>query len=151
MAGTRIQGFTTALTDIDTSPQEYLGAIRMDYNIDYKYVMFSGTNAVAVGDALCYVLTDTTLHTVDAANSAVGAGVAVAVHPSGSTTYGWIQIRGVVTLSTVPSGTLAVGGAVSAQGGALRAFAMVAAATSPPIGSLITATSPYIVQLDCKN
>ena len=152
MGAGRPQGFTTALTDIDTAAQEFLGTIRFDYNATYKYVKFSGTTAVAVGDFMCYVVTDHTLGTVDGANSALPAGVAMAVHASGSVTYGWIQIRGVATLSTAPGGTLAAGSSLTNAGATAPALTVAApTATAVAVGILVTATSPYVADLMCPN
>lgn len=148
---TRITGFTTALTDIDTTAQEYLGAIRQDVTRDYKYVKFSGTNAVAIGDCVCYVLSDTNLQTVDDANSAVGAGVAVAAHPSGSVTYGWIQIRGMATLNNALAGTTPVAGSVLTNASAgTGALTLITAAASPAVAIAVVVASK-IVQLTYAN
>jgi hypothetical protein len=147
----RITGFTTALTDIDTTPQEYLGAARNDVAHTYKYVKFSGTTAVAVGDFCCYVLTDTNAQTVDGANSAVGAGVAMAVHASGSVTYGWIVTRGVATLSTTFAPTPVAGDPLTNTGAtapAIGAIASGAAETSHVVATCLVVSSK-IALLSC--
>jgi hypothetical protein len=149
MGATRLGGFTTALTDIDTSQQEYLGAIREDNNAEYKYVKFSGSNATAVGDFVCYVVSDTALQTVNPTNSIIGAGVAMAVHPSGSVTYGWIQIKGVATLSTALTSGVA-GNALTAIGGGDKTLAVSAAATSVIVAQCIVAATPLVL-LKCEN
>lgn len=133
MAAGRASGFTTALTDIDTVPQEYLKAIREEYNASYIYVRFSGTTAVAAGDPVCYVITDTTFSTVDQANSVNGAGVAMAAHAAGSVTYGWIQVAGLsIPITTLTSGT--AGQAVTSTGAGNGALIVAAAVTNQIVG-----------------
>lgn len=151
MGAGRIQGFTTDLGDIDTTPQEYLGAIRMDYNADYKYVEFSGTLAVAVGDFCCYVITDVTLSTVDGTNSVLGAGVAVAAHPIGSVTYGWLQIHGVATMSTAVGGTPSEGNKLTNTSASNAAMTKATAETDVCYGIYIQAGPPILVSLTCPN
>jgi hypothetical protein len=146
----RITGFTTALTDIDTTPQEYLGAARNDVSHTYKYVKFTGTTAVAIGDFVCYVLTDPLAQTVDGANSAVGAGVAVAAHASGSVTYGWITTRGVMNLSTTFAPTPVAGDPLTNTGAtapAIGAIAAGAAETSHQVAvCLVVSTKTALLQ-----
>lgn len=144
MASGRAQGFTTALTDIDTTPQEYLGMIRFDYASAYKYVRFTGTLATAIGDVCSYVLTDQTMTSVDSTQSSIGAGVAVAAHPLGSVTYGWVQIRGVATLSTA-FGAGAVGNTVTTVGAANKAVTVAAAVTNSPAGIIVNVTAPILL------
>lgn len=151
MGAGRIQGFTTDLGDIDTTPQEYMGAIRQDYNADYKYVEFSGTLAVAVGDFCCYVVTDTTLHTVDGTNSALGAGVATAAHPIGSVTYGWIQIRGVATLSTTVGGSPSEGNKLTNTSASNAALTKATAETDVLYGIFIQNSPTILASLTCPN
>lgn len=144
MAAGRISGFTTAITDIDVTPQEYLGAIRFDYNAAYKYVRFTGTLATAIGDVCSYVLTDTTMTSVDSTTSAIGAGVSPAVHPLGSVSYGWLQIRGVATLSTA-YGAGAQGNAVTTVGAANKAVTVAAAVTNAVVGVIVNVTGPILL------
>ena len=144
MASGRPQGFTTALTDIDTSPQEFMGVIRFDYNAAYKYVRYTGTLATAVGDVCSYVLTDNTMTSVDSTTSAIGAGVAPAAHPLGSVSYGWLQIRGVATLSTA-LGAGALGNALTTVAAANKALTTPAAATSLVVGTVVNVTAPILV------
>jgi hypothetical protein len=139
-----MQGFTTAVTDIDTAPQEYLGAIRFDYNAAWKYVRFAGTVAAAVGDVVTYVLSDQTMTTVDVAVGAVGAGVVPVAHPAGSVTYGWVQIRGVVTLSTA-FGAGAAGNGLTSVGAAIRAVTVAAAVTNVGVGFIVNVTAPIVM------
>jgi hypothetical protein len=130
---TRITLFTTALTDIDTNPQEPLGTIREDVEKCFKYVKFTGTTAVAIGDFTSYILSDLLTHTVDQLATLVGAGVAVAVHPVGSITYGWIQIKGTCIMGqawTATAGvpmTMAATGAIAPVGAGASETAMVIA------------------------
>lgn len=99
MAGGSPQSFKAALTDNDSTAQELLGTIRYDENGVYKYVKFSGTGAVAIGDFVCYVVSDVTNQTVDAANSVLGAGVSMGTVAASAVSYGWIKIAGLATLN----------------------------------------------------
>ena len=113
--------FLTSLTDVWSTQYDRLGAIRVENDKTYKYVKFTGTTTIAVGDVVCYVASDTTCQTVDGANTAVGAGVALAAVASGTVQYGWIQVSGVATLSTALAGTPAVGDELTTNGAAAPA------------------------------
>jgi len=143
---TRITGFTTALTDIDTTAQEPLGAIRDDVNHTYKYVKFSGTTAVAAGDFVAYVTTDANYQTVDGAATILGAGVAVAAHASGSVTYGWMQIKGVAVTTTAITATL---GYPLYLASANQLAVITAIESEPLVGYMAVATGGKTVLLDC--
>ena len=143
------QSFKVAIGAVDTVQQEDLGVVRYTDNAVYKYVKFSGTTTIAVGDALCYVITDLNLQTVDKANSAVGAGIATVAVTSGTVQYGWIQIGGIATLSTTTGG--AVGNSLSNIGASAGAIIPIAAHTSPQVGVLVNASAPILVQLDYLN
>ena len=144
MAAGRASGFTTALTDIDTTPQEYLKAIREEFNASYVYVRFSGTLAVAAGDPVCYVVTDTTFSTVDGTNSVNGAGIAMVAHPIGSVSYGWIQVLGLSgSITTLTSG--AAGNQVTNTGAANAALKIVAAVTDQVVGSVANVAARTIL------
>jgi len=92
--------------------KEPLGTIRMENNAVYKYVQFSGTTAVALGDAVCYVAfaSDGGEVVVDDAHTALGAGIAMsAVATAGGVQFGWIQIKGIASTSQAPSGSPTIG------------------------------------------
>jgi hypothetical protein len=124
--------FRTALTDTQiwtanqTVPQEQIGTIREENNLVYKFVAFSGATTIAAGDALCYVAaaSDGSAVLCDGANTALGAGIAMAAVASGTiasgATYyatGWVQIKGLNTaLSTTVSGSPAIGYPLTCQG-----------------------------------
>ena len=125
------QIFRTALTDVtiygagQTTTWDQLGTIRYENNAVYKYVAFSGTTTIAAGDVVCYVAaaSDGSEVLVDGANTALGAGVAMAAVASGSVatgnTYyatGWIQIRGLATVSTTVAGSPSIGYPLTTQG-----------------------------------
>ena len=120
--------FKAALTDLDTTAQETVGIIRENARGRYKYVKFSGTTAIAVGDFLCYVAsggaTDTMV-TVDGANTAVPAGVALAIVGTGTVLYGWIQVRGLAILSTALAGSPAAGDKMTTASAAAPAVTKV--------------------------
>ncbi len=142
------QTFKSQLGDNDSTNQEDLGAIRYDENKVYKYVKFSGTTAVAVGDFVCYVLSDTTGSTVDGANTALAAGVAMAVAASGSVSYGWVKIKGVATLSTALAGSPAAGDQLSTNGATAPAVTKSTAANFQTAAIALNVTSK-IVMVDC--
>lgn len=130
MAGFK-QIFKSQLTDVDTSAMEPLGTIRFELNGVFKYVKFAGTNAVAAGDAVCYVATDTNCQTVDGAQTNLAAGLAMAaVATAGGVQYGWIQIKGVQQVNTSWTVPGAVGNALTSVGAAYPALAASAAAAS---------------------
>lgn len=109
--------FRTGLTDTVINNKgwwEAPGTIRYENNAVYKWVGFSGTTTVAVGDFVCYLAfaSDGNAYSVDGANTKLGAGVAMAAIASGSLTtgavayaQGWIQIQGLAILSTTIAGS----------------------------------------------
>lgn len=142
-AGGSPQSFKAQLSDVDSTAQDPLGQLRYDLNAVYKYVKFSGTGAVAVGDYVCYVITDTNLQTVDAANSIYGAGVACAIVPAGAVAYGWIQIKGLCTLSTaLVSGS--AGNVLTATGSNAKTLKVAAADTDQQSAVCIVAATPLV-------
>lgn len=142
------QGFKAAIGQVDVTPFEPLGVIRYTDNFVYKYVKFTGTTAVAVGDPVGYVLSDTSLQTVDPASTTIAAGVSPAVVASGTVQYGWIQIGGVVTCNGV---TATAGNEVKLSG--TKTVAAKAAVTDPTFGIAVTTASaaPGVIQLECGN
>ena len=135
-----IESFKSALGDVDITSIEPLGTIRYERNSVYKYVKFSGTTAVAIGDALCYVISDLNMQTVDAANSAIGAGIACAVVAAGTVQYGWMQIEGVAILSTTTGA--AAGNQLTNTGASAHALAVAAAVTNQIVGVLVSTAAP---------
>lgn len=124
------QVFVTPLTADDAVAVDALGDIRVESGCVYKYVKFSGTTAVAIGDVVCVVASDTTRQTVDGANTSDGGGVAMAAHAVSSVRYGWVQIQGPATLSTALAGTPAVGDGMTVAGATAPAVTKSAAANS---------------------
>lgn len=140
--------FVTALTDVKNQNLDGVGTLRFEGNCIYKYVQFSGTTAVAAGDPVYYVTSDTTLNTVDDAHNALPAGIAVSsVGTLGTQTalYGWIQLTGVTTLSNTPSGTVAVGSKLTI-GSTNGTLAVLTTATQLEIATSVDGTR--IAQLD---
>lgn len=144
--------FTTQLTDVDTTAQEPLGATRYDQNKVYKYVQFGATRTTNVtgtlvaGDAVCYVLgttADLDLCTlVDSANSALGAGICPAtIAPTGGPYFGWIQIRGVCTLSGTAEGSAAAGDELTSNGASAKFLTIKNADAELNCGVLVDATN----------
>ena len=80
------QTFVTGLADVNPNNKDGLGSIRVENNAVYKYVQFSGTTAVNIGDAVCYVVaaSDGNAVIVDNENSSIGAGVSMCAVPTGS-------------------------------------------------------------------
>lgn len=136
------QIFQTALTDVRVNPTtlpEALGTIRQGSgNKVYKYVQFSGTTVIAAGDVVCYVVaaSDGNEVIVNAANTVFGAGVALAALAAGTIAAGavayatgWIQIRGLATLSTALAGAPSAGDMLTTSGATLPAVTLVNAVT----------------------
>lgn len=144
------QAFHPALTDVDTTAQAPLGAIYELDNKQYKYVKFSGSNAVAAGDLVGYVAsggaTDAMI-TVDGAVGSGPAGVAqAAVATAGGVQYGWIQIAGLAVSSAAIAGGASAGQTL--KQGSYPAFTIQTAATIPNAGTLFDATNK-LVALTC--
>ena len=135
--------FRTGLTDVvlgnansSAGSWDGLGTIRVENNATYKYVAFTGATVVAAGDAVGYVVfaSDGTLTVVDAATSTMPAGIAMAAiaagtKPTGAPYYatGWIQIKGVATVSTTVAGSPTIGQALKM--GTTPALTIMVAAT----------------------
>lgn len=143
------QVFQSPLTDVQiwtanqTIGREPIGSIRMENNAVYKYVAFSGANAIAAGAVVCYVAfaSDGSLVLTDNANTALGAGVAMAAVPagmiaSGATYYatGWIQIKGVAAVANAPAGAPTIGQNLTTSGGAAGNCTLVTANTQQVLG-----------------
>jgi hypothetical protein len=142
--------FHAALTDIDSTAQVPLGAIYETDNKRYKYVRFSGTTAIAIGDFLSYVVagSDGAEVIVDKASTALGAGAAVAAVPSGAVAFGYIQISGLCVLSGAPAGSPAFGDNLTSAGAAAGGVTKNAAANTATVGQFYTGNT---VILDCLN
>jgi hypothetical protein len=151
------QIFQTALTDVYYNPgvwKEQPGTIRHENNSVYKYVAFSGTTAVAAGDVVCYVAyaSDGAEQVVDGANTALGAGVAMAAVAAGVVTtgavayaVGWIQIKGKATLSTTPQNTPTFGAALTTSGAAAPGVTPASGYTTSSVGYCYDYTSKNII------
>ncbi len=108
MAGFK-QVFLQALSEISTVEKDQLGDIRWEGNKVYKYVQFNdgAANEAGVAGEVCYYYAPAgvgttgyglSLVTSDISDSAeVGAGVLVAALDNNE--YGWIQIKGLATLT----------------------------------------------------
>ena len=153
------QGFISALTDVDTFARDQLGSIRRQENGLYKYVQFGSslvlgpTAQINPGSVVCYVLpagnaTLQRIFLVDSANSALGAGIAQGLVPTGQgLQFGWIQVKGNATLGqALASG--AVGNAVTTTGAAAGNMKVTAAVTDM-IGGIVvdltTASAPVVL------
>lgn len=133
------QVFVTALTDVllaTNGVQDNPGDIRIENGKVYKYVKFTGTTAVAAGDVVCYTTAADGV-TVDDANTAMGAGVAMAAVASGSVQNGWIQVKGIATLSTAFAGTPAVGNKMTTAAATAPAVTKAAADTDFVAGMVL--------------
>lgn len=135
------QQFLTPLNDNSAIQYENsVGIIRQEGNSVYKYVKFTGTTAVAVGDSVCY--TDNTLTVVDGANAAVPAGISMCVAAAGAVSFGWILVKGRVVVNTVSSG--ANGNEMSMTGAAAKAIKVRALVTDAPIGTLVDSVAKVL-------
>jgi hypothetical protein len=144
--------FKSQLTDVDTTAMEDLGAIRMDENGVHKYVQFGATRttnvsgALVAGDVVCYVLGTTAdldlMTLVDEANTAVGAGVVeAAVAATGGPFYGWVKIKGTVTLSGTPAGSPAAGDELTPASASAKSLTKRATDNGQSVGVLVDATN----------
>lgn len=149
----RLALFVTALTDVDTSARDQIGAIRMEQNGDYKYVQFGATRttnvtaALASGDIACYVVGTTAdldlMTLVDSANSAIGAGAVLATIPAtGGPYYGWLKIRGRMTLDQTMSGSPAAGDMLTCAGAAAKLMAKRTAAAQTADATMVDVSTP---------
>jgi len=135
------QTFVSNITDNTPDNKDGLGTIRAENNAAYKYVRFSGTTAVAVGDVVCYVAPagDGNAQIVDKANTAMGAGVAMAVAASGAISHGWIQVKGIAIVSGAVPGTN--GQALTTQGATAGNVAVIGAFTHSSVGAAYDVTA----------
>ena len=135
------QTFVTNLTDVFPTNKDGLGTIRAENNAVYKYVQFTGTTATNVGDVVCYVApaSDGQSVVVDKANSAMGAGVAMAAVPSGAVAYSWIQVKGIAVVSGAVPGTN--GQALTTTGATAGNVAVIGAFTHSSVGEAYDVTS----------
>lgn len=135
--------FLTPLTANVSTDKENVGTLRFEGNSVYKWVEFSGTTAVVAGDVVCYVMSsiDTEV-VVDGANSAVGAGVAMAAAATGAVSYGWIQTEGVATLALAFGGTTPTAGeTVTTTGATAGTVTVTAAVTNQVVGVILDVTN----------
>jgi len=99
--------FVTRLTDTSTTDEEGVGCLRDEGSKTYQWVLFNngaGDVASVVGN-FCYnyavsgTSTGSDTVTMDVTDSGgIGRGVFQSIIADGS--YGWIQIRGIATLTT---------------------------------------------------
>lgn len=143
----RIVSFHAALTDLDTTPQVALGGLLEADNKTYKYVKFTGTNAIAVGDLVGYVAS-VDGYTVDGAVGVAPAGVALAVVGTGTVYYGFIQIRGLCVAASAIAGGAADGQTL--KQGTYPAFTLQTAATIQNAGVGYD-VSEKLVMLTCPD
>lgn len=134
------QSFVTQIADINTIQYDRLGAIRVEGDKLYKYVKFTGTNAAAAGDTVCY--TDNTLTAVDKANASVGAGVVQGAVAAGSVQYGWIQIQGRCVINTLTSG--ANGNSLTSTGAGAGALIVAAAVTNQIVAVCVDSVNKVV-------
>lgn len=147
----RVASFKPALTDVDTTAQATLGALYQLGNRTFKYVKFTGTNAVAVGDLVGYVASGGATDMMTTVDGAVGsgpAGIAQAVVASGTVQYGFIQTRGwAISVAAIAGGASA---GQTLKQGTYPAFTLQTAATIPNAATCFDATNK-IVALTCPD
>jgi hypothetical protein len=122
----RIGTFHPALTDLDITPQVTVGGLLESDSKTYKYVKFTGTNAIAAGDLVGYVAS-LDGNTVDGAVGVQPAGVATVAVGTGTVYYGFIQVEGLCVVSTAIAGGAADGQTL--KQGTYPAFTLQTAAT----------------------
>lgn len=148
--------WATRLTDTASTDKEGIGAIRFEGAKVYKWVKYnSGSGPVAaVAGNVCYYHGDdaytssaceVTSDLTDAAAAPITAGVLQAVIANGE--YGWIQIKGVATLTTALTAG-ADGNALTAVG-ATDGTLDVSALVTDHIAAIALDATAKIVLLDC--
>jgi len=140
--------FATKLTASDAAARDPLGSIRVEGDGKmYKYVKFI-TASVVAGDAVKYA-DGAGYGNNEVAPSATAAAVVagVAVASQAIDQYGWIQIKGRVTLSATPTGTAAVGTALISSATTKKLAFADATGIQRPCGIALSATTDAL--LDC--
>lgn len=146
--------FATKLTDTSTTDLEGIGVIRFEGPRVFKWVTYNtgtGTVAAVAGNMTAYhgdnaaVLDSAADVTSDYTDGTVGAGVLQAVIANGS--YGWIQIKGVATLT--PALTAGADGNALTCVGAGDGTLDVSALASDHVCAVAIDASAKIVLLDC--
>jgi hypothetical protein len=137
----------TGLTINMATDAEGVGVVRREGGKEYKWVKFTGATAVVAGDVVCYA-DAATQTTVDKANAAVAAGVAVAAAAAGAVSYGWIQTKGLCVLANALAGTPAAGNMMTNTGAANGVATKAAAATDCVLGVAVHVANK-IVDLRC--
>lgn len=128
--------FNSTVDEVSASAKDQVGDIREENGKVYKYILFdSGTADAAgsAGDAVAYHDGDAQANgagdgyadnrvTTDYSDSVgtQGAGILVADMTDGQ--YGWIQIKGLDTLSTALEGSAADGDPVTVKGASDKAM-----------------------------
>jgi len=145
--------FLTALTETSTTDKEGIGTLRFEGKEVYKWVKYnSGAGAVAAvaGNVVYYYgaggvgtagYTDSVV-TMDLTDAVVGAGVLQAIIANGS--YGWIQIRGVATLTTALTAG-ADGNALTHVGSTDGTLDVSALVTDPIVAFAFDASAKIII------
>lgn len=144
--------FATALTETKNYDAEGVGAIRFEGNNVYKWVKYNsgtGTIAAVAGNVAYYMNaansgyenSEVTSDLSDSDN--IGAGVLMAVIANGE--YGWVQIRGMATITPALTAG-ADGNALTAAGaGADGTLDVSAAATDHVCAIAIDASAKEII------
>lgn len=100
--------FITPLTDVSTTDKEGVGTIRFEGNKIYKYISYSNEAAAVAGVAgeVAYYVADTGYGASDVTSDLSASGVAGREVAAGvlqaalaDNEYGWIQIKGLATLT----------------------------------------------------
>ena len=108
--------FQTPLSEVSSSDKEGIGTLRFEGSKLYKYVKILNTTATVAGvagDIVAYgAATGAEDNTVvldrdDADTNPIGAGalVGTVTGTAGTAEYGWIQVKGHITLSTAVGGS----------------------------------------------
>lgn len=147
------QTFLTGLTDTSVDDLEGIGQHRYEDGKWYKWVRYEdGTGVVAaVAGNVCYYRqedftppghADSVVESDLSDSNFVGAGVLQAVIADGS--YGWIQIKGLATITTALTAG-ADGNALTAVGTTDGTLDVVAADTSVIVAYALDASVPIIL------
>lgn len=152
-----LQSHTMPLDDVRFNPTSYPGqpgSIRHENGKTYKFVEFTGANAVVAGDIVNYVVyaSDGTLTKVDKAATVHGAGVVVAAVAAGSKAtgavgyaFGWIQIKGLATVAGTVEGSPSAGDRLTSSGATAGFLTKSTAHVDQVCGQLYDATAKRII------
>ena len=145
------QLFSQPISEISTTRKEALGAVVEYRGKWYKYVEIKNTSATvagAAGDPVAYFAATgyddnrVVIDLSDADTQPIGAGIlqGTVTGTSGTSYYGWIQIRGVAMVLTAVTSGVVGSGCMMATASNDKTM-LVATGVISPMATLLTATA----------